>query len=225
MGDNIVRLPHAAADEYIQSSLDIKQLFLDILHNNTVTALFQPIIDFNRQTIFGYESLIRGPSDNPLHNPVMLFDVSRREGCLTELDLLCRRTGIRGFKEKRLGGKLFLNTTPQGLLEPGHRTDLTLEFLHEIGLKPESVVIELTEQYPLTDFSIMVNALEHYRRMGFEIAIDDLGAGYSGLRAGPNCVRNTSRSTDISFRTFTRIRLNNPLSARLPILPRGLIAK
>ncbi|MGB4246400.1 MAG: bifunctional diguanylate cyclase/phosphodiesterase [Pseudohongiellaceae bacterium] len=181
MGDNAVRLLHSV-DEQTQSSHEIRLLFLDILHNNTVTALFQPIIDFNRQTIFGYESLIRGPSDNPLHNPVMLFDVARREGSLTELDLLCRRAGIRGFKEKRLGGKLFLNTTPQGLLEPGHRTGLTLEFLHEIGLKPENVVIELTEQYPLTDFSVMGNALEHYRRMGFEIAIDDLGAGYSGLR-------------------------------------------
>jgi diguanylate cyclase (GGDEF)-like protein len=181
MGDNIVRLP-GTADEYSQDALEIRNLFLDILHNNTVTALFQPIIDFNRQTIFGYESLIRGPSDNPLHNPVMLFDVARREGCVTELDLLCRRAGIRGFKEKRLGGKLFLNTTPQGLLESSHRTGLTLEFLHEIGLKPENVVIELTEQYPMTDFSVMVNALEHYRNMGFEIAIDDLGAGYSGLQ-------------------------------------------
>jgi diguanylate cyclase (GGDEF)-like protein len=181
MLDNIIRLP-SAATEYSEDALEIRNFFFDILHNKTVTALFQPIIDFNRQSIYGYESLIRGPSDNPLHNPVMLFDVARREGCVTELDLMCRRAGIQGFKEKRLGGKLFLNTTPQGLLEPGHRTGLTLDFLHEIGLKPENVVIELTEQYPMTDFNVMVNALEHYRHMGFEIAIDDLGAGYSGLQ-------------------------------------------
>lgn len=181
MNDNTVRVL-STSDEQVQNATELRRLFLDILNNNSVSALFQPIIDFNRQTIFGYESLIRGPSDSPLHNPVMLFDVAQREGRLTELDLLCRRAGIRGFKEKRLAGKLFLNTTPQGLLEPGHRTGLTLEFLYEIGLKPENVVIELTEQCPLTDFSVMGNALEYYRRMGFEIAIDDLGAGYSSLR-------------------------------------------
>jgi diguanylate cyclase (GGDEF)-like protein len=182
MGDNLARSLSLLADESALSSAELTPLFLDILQNNSVNALFQPIIDFNKQSIFGYESLIRGPSDSPLHNPMMLFDVARREGRLTDLDLLCRRTGIKGFKEKRLSGKLFLNTTPQGLLEPGHKTGLTLEFLQEIGLRPEHVVIELTEQYPMNDLRVMGKALSHYREMGFEIAIDDLGAGYSGLR-------------------------------------------
>lgn len=182
MGDNLVRLRNLLPDDNILPSAELTSLFLDILQSNSVTALFQPIIDFNKQSIFGYESLIRGPSDSPLHNPMMLFDVARREGKLTDLDLLCRRTGIKGFKDKRLSGKLFLNTTPQGLLEPGYKTGLTLEFLQEIGLRPEHVVIELTEQYPMNDLRIMGKALSHYREMGFEIAIDDLGAGYSGLR-------------------------------------------
>lgn len=182
MGDNLIRLRNLLPDDDILPSAELTSLFLNILHNNTVTALFQPIVDFNKQSILGYESLIRGPSDSPLHNPMMLFDVARREGRLTDLDLLCRRTGIKGFKEKRLSGKLFLNTTPQGLFEPGYKTGLTLEFLQEIGLRPEHVVIELTEQYPMNDLRIMGKALSHYRDMGFEIAIDDLGAGYSGLR-------------------------------------------
>lgn len=43
-------------------------------------------------------------------------------------------------------------------------------------------MIELTEQYPIDDYVLMREATEHYRDMGFSIAIDDLGAGYSGLR-------------------------------------------
>lgn len=181
MGNNLVRLRNLLHEDNILPSTELTSLFLDILHSNSVTALFQPIIDFSKQSIFGYESLIRGPSDSPLHNPMMLFDIARREGRLTDLDLLCRRTGIKGFKDKHLSGKLFLNTTPQGLLEPGYKTGLTLEFLQEIGLRPEHVVIELTEQYPMNDLRVMGKALSHYRDMGFEIAIDDLGAGYSGL--------------------------------------------
>lgn len=181
MADNIIRLVLPSSIDEENTNFEINQEFARILENEKLNAIYQPIVDYNQHTILGYESLIRGPSDSALHNPVMLFDVARRTESLTELDLLCKRTGIHGFKAKRLPGKLFLNTTPQGLLEPGHRTGLTLEYLHELGLKPENVVIELTEQYQMTDSRVLSNALEHYRRMGFEIAIDDLGAGYSGL--------------------------------------------
>lgn len=182
MSENILRLRTVDREDTCDYSDELRLHFFEILQHARVSALYQPIVDFKRQTVFGYESLIRGPSDSPLHSPVMLFDAARREGRLTDLDLLCRKTGIRGFKERRLGGKLFLNATPQGLMEPQHRSGLTLEFLHELGLTPENVVIEITEQYPLTDFTFMDHALAHYRKMGFEIAIDDLGAGYSGLR-------------------------------------------
>ncbi len=181
MGDNIVRLFQLSNEDNHVASQDISEELVSILNNKALSVLFQPIVDFQSQSILGYESLIRGPSDSALHNPVMLFDVARREGALTELDLLCKRKGIYEFKAKCLPGKLFLNTTPQGLLEPDHRTGLTLEYLLKIGIRPENVVIELTEQYPTTDFSVVCHALEHYRSMGFEIAIDDLGAGYSGL--------------------------------------------
>ncbi|MGJ8690624.1 MAG: GGDEF domain-containing protein [Gammaproteobacteria bacterium] len=181
MTDNIIRLVLPSSTDEASSNFEINQEFARILEHEKLNAIYQPIVDYKQHTILGYESLIRGPSDSALHNPVMLFDVARRTESLTELDLLCKRTGIHGFKAKRLPGKLFLNTTPQGLLEPGHRTGLTLEYLHELGLKPENVVIELTEQYQMTDSHVLSNALEHYRRMGFEIAIDDLGAGYSGL--------------------------------------------
>jgi diguanylate cyclase (GGDEF)-like protein len=158
------------------------QMFYDILQNKRLTSLLQPIVDMNQRTIHGYESLIRGPSDSHYHSPVTLFDIAIRSGRLLELDLLCRETGIHNFQCKQLPGKLFLNATPESLLEPGHRSGLTLEILGNVGIKPENVVIEMTEQYPMENFDIMRKAIEHYKSMGFEIAIDDLGAGYAGLR-------------------------------------------
>lgn len=44
------------------------------------------------------------------------------------------------------------------------------------------MVIELTEQYSIEHYQILRQAVLHYRAMGFQVAIDDLGAGYSGLR-------------------------------------------
>jgi diguanylate cyclase (GGDEF)-like protein len=154
----------------------------DILRQGSLTPLYQPIVSLAQQQIFGYEALIRGPSDSPLHSPINLFNTAHRHGKLAELDLLCRETVIRRYGELGLPGKLFINTTPAALLQNDYPHGLTLQFLKSAGLSPQQVVIELTEQYPIDDYDLMRQATEHYREMGFSIAIDDLGAGYSGLR-------------------------------------------
>ncbi|MEX1199334.1 MAG: bifunctional diguanylate cyclase/phosphodiesterase [Methylophaga sp.] len=154
----------------------------DILANAALTPIFQPIVSLKTHEIFGYETLIRGPSDSLLHSPINLFDAANRHGRLAELDLLCRELEIAKFGELGLPGKLFINTTPAALLQPDYPHGLTLQFLQKAGLSAENVVIELTEQYPIDDYVLMREATQHYREMGFSIAIDDLGAGYSGLR-------------------------------------------
>lgn len=59
--------------------------------------------------------------------------------------------------------------------------------MKQFDIDPRSVIIELTEHQPTDDYALMREAVSHYRNMGFEIALDDLGAGYSGLRDGRNC--------------------------------------
>ena len=67
----------------------------EILEKALLTPLFQPIISLKENTIYGYEALIRGPSDSPLHSPITLFDAASRHGRLAELDLLCREIAIQ----------------------------------------------------------------------------------------------------------------------------------
>ncbi len=154
----------------------------DILSQGSLNPLFQPIVSLQHQQIFAYEALIRGPSASPLHSPINLFNTANRHGRLAELDLLCRETVIRQYGELGMEQKLFINTSPAALLQNDYPHGLTLQFLEEAGLSPQQVVIELTEQYPIDDYDLMREATRHYREMGFSIAIDDLGAGYSGLR-------------------------------------------
>ncbi|HEB03472.1 MAG TPA: GGDEF domain-containing protein, partial [Halomonas sp.] len=145
-------------------------------------VLFQPIVDANQQAIYGYEALIRGPKTSPLHSPLRLFDVATQTGQLVELDLLCRRLAIRRFAELELPGLLFLNVMPLTIVERDFREGLTLGFIRESGLPAERVVIELTEHVPIHDYELMRQAVAHYRDMGFQVALDDLGAGHSSLR-------------------------------------------
>ncbi|WP_242457950.1 bifunctional diguanylate cyclase/phosphodiesterase [Halomonas sp. YLGW01] len=153
-----------------------------IIKTDALTVLFQPIVDGESQRIFGYEALIRGPSDSPLHSPLMLFGTAEHEGRLVELDLLCRRLAIQRFVELDLPADLFLNVMPATILERDFREGATIEYSRRAGLSPKRVVIELTEHAPIHDYELMRRAVAHYRDMGFRVALDDLGAGYSGLR-------------------------------------------
>ena len=153
-----------------------------ILAQGSLHSLFQPIVSLSQRQILGYEALSRGPSNSPLHSPINLFAVARQAGRLNELELACRETACRRFRDQRLQGKLFLNVSPESLLEPLHENGRTLQLLQRFGISPSQVVIELTEQTPTDDFQLLFNALHHYRAMGFSIALDDLGAGYSSLR-------------------------------------------
>ena len=153
-----------------------------ILAHGDLHTLFQPIVALSERRILGYEALTRGPSNSPLHSPIALFGVARNSGRLSELELISRRSACRRFRDLKLDGKLFLNVSPESLLEPTHQPGRTLKLLQEFGITPDQVVIELTEQAAIEDFSLLDTALHHYRAMGFSIALDDLGAGYSSLR-------------------------------------------
>src|SRR5512135_2122017 len=154
----------------------------EILDQRRLSALFQPIIDLDTGEFLGFEGLIRGPADSPLHSPVNLFGAAEQQGLQLELEMLSRQTVLETFAELKLPGNLFLNVSPETLTHPSFKNGQTLALLHRLGLDPERVIIEITENQPTFDFEGMRDALLHYRSMGFKIAIDDLGEGFSSLR-------------------------------------------
>lgn len=160
----------------------LQQELISILEHKKLTPYFQPIVSLTQKKIVGYEALIRGPSNSPLHSPLNLFDIAERYGLSPQLEFICREVSIKHFASHNLDAKLFLNVSPHVLLDPEFKTGETLRYLEQFGLTPHSVVIELTEHKPTDDYELMREAVIHYRSMGFEIALDDLGAGYSSLR-------------------------------------------
>ena len=154
----------------------------EILLQRNLTALFQPILDLKNGEFIGFEGLIRGPANSPLHSPISLFSAAQQYGFSLEVEMLCRQITLETFAQLNLPSCLFLNVSPETLLHPSFKNGQTLEYMAQLGIAPERVVIEITENQPTYDFAAMHNALLHYRAMGFKIAIDDLGAGFSSLR-------------------------------------------
>ncbi|BBI99024.1 diguanylate phosphodiesterase [Ferrigenium kumadai] len=154
----------------------------DILNQRTLSAIFQPIMDFSNGSFIGFEGLIRGPANSPMHSPANLFGAARQQGLSLEIEMLSRQIVLETFADQGLPGKLFLNVSPETLTHPSFKNGQTLVYLENLGVDPKRVVIEITENQPTFDFDAMRNALLHYRGMGFQIAMDDLGAGFSSLR-------------------------------------------
>ena len=153
-----------------------------ILENSDIKTLFQPIFDVSNQHILGYEALSRGPKSSELEMPSALFSAAIACNKISELELLCRSKAIENFVKLNLQGKLFLNVSPKTLLDPCHPKGETLHLVEHFGLAANRVVIEVTEQEKVDDGCLLLKTIAHYRQLGFSIAIDDLGAGYSGLK-------------------------------------------
>ena len=153
-----------------------------IIRGRQLSALYQPIVSMADAQIIGYEGLIRGPSDSLLHSPLMLFQAARECGRAVEIEYLSRAIVLDTFARLDIQGKVFLNVSPDTLLMEGWRSGDTLRCIAESGLKPEQVVIELTENSATLEYAVLRDATQHYRSMGFEIAMDDLGEGFSSLR-------------------------------------------
>ena len=154
----------------------------DFRSQDQLKSFFQPIYSLCKQQILGYEALTRGPEDSEVHAPLKLFAVARETGQLCELDSFCRQLACSRFQQLELQGLLFLNVSPESLLDPLHQPGRTLKLINRLGLCPSRVVIELTEHVPGQNFTLLETALRHYRAMGFRIALDDLGSGFSSLK-------------------------------------------
>jgi diguanylate cyclase (GGDEF)-like protein len=165
-----------------ESAAEEIDLLEDIIENRRLAAVFQPILDFRTHSYTGFEGLIRGPENTPLHSPKELFEMAEKHGMRRKLEQACRETVFRAFARLQLPGKLFINSSPDclddDLLLNGYTTDL----LHQIGISPGRVVIELTENQRISDCPDIHKALAHYRNLGYKIAIDDLGEGFANLR-------------------------------------------
>lgn len=175
-------LARAAGNPPSDAGDPMLSLLHEIIAQRKLTALFQPIVRMRNGEILGYEGLIRGPSNTPLHSPLALFKVARAHNLSVQMEYLCRHIVLARFAQLGLPGNLFLNVTPGALMQPEAIQGETLRYLEKLGVNPQRIIIELTENEPTYDYALLRNAAMHYRDMGFQIAIDDLGEGFSSLR-------------------------------------------
>ena len=157
--------------------------FLSVLLSGRVSSVYEPIVSVASKTVLGYEALARGPEGSEFHSPLALFETAERESLVFELDCLCRQSGLDGATALPGGTKLFLNVRPTAIHDPNFRPGTVIQTLERVNLAPRDVVFEISEQESIGNFGAFREVRDEYRKLGFQFALDDTGAGYASLQA------------------------------------------
>jgi EAL domain-containing protein (putative c-di-GMP-specific phosphodiesterase class I) len=173
---------HARINARLASRQRRRQLF-ELVIEGQVRSVYEPIVEVETRTVFGYEALARGPEGTELHSPAKLFATATEQDLLFQLDCLCRRSGLDGARDLPGGAKLFLNVRPTTIHDPNFRADALERTLEVCRLQPSDVVFEISEQESIENFAIFREVRDYYGKLGFQIALDDTGAGYASLEA------------------------------------------
>lgn len=169
-------LPAVAADDEQRC-----QALLDVLQNQTITSVLQPIVSLRDGAVFGYEALGRGPAGTPLENPEALIQCALENGRMLELEHLFRRSALRSARQMPTGIRLFLNVNPNIIQDSHFGMGFTKEYLTRFAISAEDIVFEITERESVVNLRGFKQIIEHYKGQNYQISIDDAGAGYSGL--------------------------------------------
>lgn len=183
--DGIKRaIVHGQASEATERSLKRRALE-QILEQRSIRPVYQPIIALSgdQPVPFGYEALTRLPDNRWFNGPLGLFQFADEEGLTYALDRLAREKAIEGCSLLEDGRKLFINITAKIMNDASFSPGQTLLLLDRYGVSPHQVVFEITERTSIEDFDAAKRILQHYRSQGYQIAIDDAGAGYSSLQS------------------------------------------
>jgi EAL domain-containing protein (putative c-di-GMP-specific phosphodiesterase class I) len=136
---------------------------------------YQPIVRTADHSLFGYEALLRS-DEKALPHPGAILDAAERLDRLPDLGRKIRKSSCLPIPDAADGSSFFVNLHSRDLMDGS-----LLSPSSPLSFFAERVVLEITERASLDGVTDVRAKIAELRRMGFRIAIDDLGAGYAGL--------------------------------------------
>ena len=140
---------------------------------------FQPIVDLRDRTVFAQEALVRGANGESAGE--VLAAVAT--GGMHAFDRKCRIGAVKAAS-RLLGDRkelLSLNTVPNAVYDPQTCLRTTIAAAKAANFPIERIMFEMTEHEAIEDLDHFTFIVASYKEMGFVTAIDDFGAGSSGL--------------------------------------------
>ncbi|MET0291133.1 MAG: EAL domain-containing protein [Steroidobacteraceae bacterium] len=138
---------------------------------------YQPIVDIERREVFAYEALVRGKNGESAGSVFQQVP----DGELHAFDRDIRADAIGLAARLGLRTRLSLNVLPQSVLLVPDAVNTTLDAARRHGIAADCLILEVTEGELIADAARFAERMNSFRSEGVKLAIDDFGAGYSGL--------------------------------------------
>jgi blue light- and temperature-responsive anti-repressor len=142
-----------------------------------VSFAFQPIVDIESHTVFAYEALVRGPSNESAASVLTSLHPLRMHA----FDRAARIQAIALAASLGLDTGLSLNFMPHALETLPDAISSTIDAARSAGIAERRIYLEVTEGELIRDLAGFSKNINQYRTSGMQLAIDDFGAGHSGL--------------------------------------------
>ncbi len=168
-------------NELLQLQHTIEAELRDALKlSDQLSVVFQPLVDQHSRKVTGAEALARW--QHPKYgqiSPARFIPVAESTGLIEVLgEFVLRRACELGANAP--GRDIAVNISPTQLRNPKFAT-LVFDILHQTGMRPADLELEITESILLDDEYVSAQNLRTLRASGIHIALDDFGTGYSSL--------------------------------------------
>ena len=163
----------------------IKNKLSHALERNELFLLYQPQVDLQSGRIIGAEALVRW--DHSLYGnvlPAQFIPIAEENGLIPPIgEWVLREACRQNQKWRKLG--LMKITMAVNLSAVQFRQknlgEIIKDVLHESGLAPSGLELEITEGIVMQDAEAAILLLEDMKAMGLKLSVDDFGTGYSSL--------------------------------------------
>lgn len=154
---------------------------LGVLTDAELWPVYQPIVSLGDGAVVAHEAFLRGRADGREIGGGDLFFLAESAGWLPRLDRLAREAAIRGAAGWLGNADLYVHSNPAAVFRPQVCLAGTERAVHDSGLAAAQLVFEVVESHAIGDRGHLLSVLEHHRSLGWRVALDDVGAGWSSL--------------------------------------------
>jgi len=154
---------------------------IGIIKNRNIFSIYQPIVDLQTGEVYSYEALSRINGPSIFSGPDKLFQAAQRFHLTPDLEKICRFKALKRAQELNIEKLISLNICPS-LLQPSDHKPAAEDLFEELFDLRENIILELTEKFYIADNRLFRETIDHFKRHGFKIAVDDLGSGFTGLK-------------------------------------------
>ena len=181
-GKDRVSIPSDDVNVDLLKSAGVKSIFImDAIKKNLIVPYFQPIVSVNEKKILAYEVLTRIIAPDRAIPAIEFIEAAEGMGAIGKIDYMLIEKAFDLVKRNGYRDLLFLNLSPKALVLNEFMPTVR-RLMTDYGVEPSQLVFEITERDTVKDSSRIKRAVLDLKGQGFQIAIDDFGAGYSSFQ-------------------------------------------